>query len=199
MDVPDRDESLPERAPRPRAAPVTAPPPAGAPVPPEPTRRPEPVWLEPYPDALIDDAPGPDARYEAREAIGLAFITALQRLPPRQRAVLVLRDVLAFRASEVAETLGISEAAVASALHRARTAVGPPVGVPAPDTASERALVDRFVEAFEGGDVDGVVSLLAGDARLTMPPEPLEYEGPVAIGRFLRPSPPAAGSTRSGS
>jgi len=143
------------------------------PPPPEPTRRIEPVWLEPYPD--------PEARYEAREAIGLAYITALQRLPPRQRAVLVLRDVLGFRGAEVADMLGLSEAAVASALHRARSAVPPePESVPA-----EPGLVDAFVDAFESGDVDRVVALLSADARLTMPPAPLEYEGPEAIGRFL--------------
>ena len=143
------------------------------PPPPEPTRRIEPVWLEPYPD--------PEARYEAREAIGLAYITALQRLPPRQRAVLVLRDVLGFRGAEVADMLGLSEAAVASALHRARSAVPPErESVPA-----EPGLIDAFVDAFESGDVDRVVALLSSDARLTMPPEPLEYEGPEAIGRFL--------------
>ena len=136
------------------------------PPPPEPTRRIEPVWLEPYPD--------PEARYEAREAIGLAYITALQRLPPRQRAVLVLRDVLGFRGAEVADMLGLSEAAVASALHRARSAVPPePDSVPAGP-----GLLDAFVDAFESGDVDRVVALLSSDARLTMSPAPLEYEGP---------------------
>jgi len=143
------------------------------PPPPEPTRRIEPVWLEPYPD--------PEARYEAREAIGLAYITALQRLRPHQRAVLVLRDVLGFRGAEVAHMLGLSEAAVASALHRARSAVPPERdSVPA-----EPGLIDAFVDAFESGDVDRVVALLSSDARLTMPPAPLEYEGPEAIGRFL--------------
>jgi RNA polymerase sigma-70 factor (ECF subfamily) len=140
--------------------------------------------LEPYPDALLVD---PEARYETREAIGLAFIAALQRLPPRQRAVLVLRDVLGFRAAEVAEMLEVSEAAVTSALHRARSALEPlPVEqAPLPGSATERALVARFTDAFEHGDVDGVVALLTADARLTMPPEPLEYEGPEAIAGFL--------------
>jgi RNA polymerase sigma-70 factor (TIGR02960 family) len=171
------------------------PPPAGAPGPPEPTRRGEPIWLEPYPDALLEGvverAREPDARYEAREAIGLAFVAGLQRLPPRQRAVVVLRDVLGFRAAEVAETLGITEASATSALHRARSAldaglpVAPREQVPLPNSRDERELVARFTDAFEGGDVHGVVALLTDDAWLTMPPEPLEYQGPAAIARFL--------------
>jgi RNA polymerase sigma-70 factor (TIGR02960 family) len=154
-------------------------PPEGGPEPPPPTRRREPVWLEPYPD--------PEARYEEREAIGLAFVAALQRLPPRQRAVLVLRDVLGFRAAEVAEILDVSEPSVTSALHRARAALEPlPVEqAPLPNSATERALVDRFTDAFERGDVRGVVELLTADAVLTMPPEPLEYQGPAAIAGFL--------------
>jgi RNA polymerase sigma-70 factor (TIGR02960 family) len=166
-----------------RRPPEPPPPPAGEAEPPLPTRLREPVWLEPYPDALLD----PEARYEQRESIGLAFVAALQRLPPRQRAVLVLRDVLGFRAAEVADTLGVTEAAVTSALFRARSEIeaGPSERAPLPDSPEERALVDRFTDAFEGGDIDGVVALLAADARLTMPPTPLEYEGPVAIGRFL--------------
>ncbi|MGH2909053.1 MAG: RNA polymerase subunit sigma-70, partial [Solirubrobacteraceae bacterium] len=99
---------------------------AGLPFePPPPTRLGEVSWLEPYPDALLeaipDAAPGPDARYETREAVGLAFITALQRLPARQRAVLVLRDVLGFRAAETADMLDTTEATVNSSLQRART------------------------------------------------------------------------------
>jgi RNA polymerase sigma-70 factor (TIGR02960 family) len=170
-------------------------PPAIAPEPPEPTRRRDPIWLEPYPDALLEGVPDqshdPDARYEAREAIGLAFVAGLQRLPPRQRAVLVLRDVLGFRAAEVAETLGVTEASVTSALHRARSALdagmaaGQPEQAPLPDSPAERELVARFTDAFEGGDVEGVVALLTDDAWLTMPPEPLEYQGPAAIARFL--------------
>jgi RNA polymerase sigma-70 factor (TIGR02960 family) len=174
-----------------RRVPELPAPPDGAPVPPAPTRSREPIWLEPYPDALlegvVDRAHDPEARYEAREAIGLAFMAALQRLPPRQRAVLVLRDVLGFRAAEVADMLEVSEASVTSALHRARTALEPlPVErAPLPDSAAERALVARFTDAFERGDVGGVVELLAADAWLTMPPEPLEYQGPAAIAGFL--------------
>jgi hypothetical protein len=133
----------------------------------------------------------PEARYAAREAIGLAFVAGLQRLPPRQRAVLVLRDVLGSRAIEVAETLGVTEASVTSALHRARSALdtGQPAeqreGTTLPNSREERELVSRFTDAFEGGDVQGVVALLTEDAWLTMPPEPLEYQGPDAIARFL--------------
>jgi len=163
--------------------------------PPEPTRRPEPSWLEPYPDVLLDalpdTAPGPDARYETKEAIGLAFVTALQHLPPRQRAVLVLRDVLGFRAPEVAEMLESSEDSVKGALKRARATLeirlpeGGRESAPLPDSATERELVGRFAEAFENGDVDGVVSLLTDDAWMTMPPMPLEYQGHEVIAAFL--------------
>jgi RNA polymerase sigma-70 factor (ECF subfamily) len=160
-------------------------PPDGAPAPPPPTRLREPVWLEPYPDTLL--AEDPEAHYEQREAIGLAFVAALQHLPPRQRAVLVLRDVLGFRAAEVAEMLEVTEASVTSALHRARTALEPAAveQAPLPGSATERALVARFIDAFEGGDVHGVVDLLTTGARLSMPPTPLEYQGPAAIAHFL--------------
>jgi RNA polymerase sigma-70 factor (TIGR02960 family) len=164
----------------------------------EPTRRGEPLWLSPYPDVMLYDLPdlgaGPEARYEAREAIALAFVTAIQRLPPRQRAVLVLRDVLGFRSAEVADLLSVSEASVNSALQRARATMahflpGPDrERAPLPRSARERGVADRFAAAFAGGDVDGMVSLLTGDAWLTMPPVTLEYQGPVAIGRFLRDS-----------
>jgi RNA polymerase sigma-70 factor (TIGR02960 family) len=173
------------------------------PLPPEPTRLREPVWLEPYPDVLLEGVadPGlePEARYEQREAIGLAFMVALQRLPPRQRAVLVLRDVLAFRAAEVAEMLGATETAVNRLLHRARDAMdrdAPPgtlAEAPLPDSPEERALVARFATAFESGDIAGVIALLTADAVMTMPPEAAEYVGPEAIGRFLS-TVPAAGA-----
>lgn len=178
-----------------RRVPELPPPPADAPEPPEPTRHREQIWLEPYPDALlegvVDRSHEPDARYAAREAIGLAFVAGLQRLPPRPRAVLVLRDVLGFRAREVAEMLGTTEPAINSALHRARLALDATLPVaaheqtPLPDSWDERELVARFTDAFEAGDVDGVVALLTDDASLTMPPEPLEYQGPAAIARFL--------------
>jgi RNA polymerase sigma-70 factor (TIGR02960 family) len=164
--------------------------------PPEPTRRTEPIWLEPYPDALLEDvpdrSPGPEARYEAREAVGLAFIAALQNLPPRQRAALVLRDVLGFHTAEVADMLDTSEASVKGAVQRARATLGarlPPPDRdrgPLPNSARERELVGRFADAVESGDVDDVVSLLTDDALLTMPPQPLEYQGHEAIAAFLR-------------
>jgi RNA polymerase sigma-70 factor (TIGR02960 family) len=163
--------------------------------PPPPTRLSELTWLEPYPDDLIerlpDNAPSPEARYETRESIGLAFIAALQRLPARQRSVLVLRDVLGFRAAEVADMLGTSEATVTSALQRARSALdarlGPPrVRTPAAQSARERELAESFADAFEQGDMDRVVSLLTDDATITMPPEPFEYQGREAVASFLR-------------
>ena len=163
--------------------------------PPEPTRRAEPIWLEPYPDTLLeglaDPALAPEARYEARESVGVAFMAALQLLPPRQRTALVLRDVLGFRSAEVAEMLDTSEAAVKGALQRARATIDertPPDGrdrAPAPRSPREVELVARFAAAVEGGDTEGVVSLLTDDAWLTMPPEPYEYQGPPAIAKFL--------------
>jgi RNA polymerase sigma-70 factor (TIGR02960 family) len=162
---------------------------------PEPTRHGEPTWLEPYPDVLLesvaDATPGPEARYESREAIGLAFVAGLQRLPAQQRAVLVLRDVLGFRATEVAAMLESSEASVHSSLQRARSALEerlPPAGrerAPLAGSPREREVVGRFADAFESGDVDQIVALLTDDALLTMPPLPLEYQGPETIGRFL--------------
>jgi RNA polymerase sigma-70 factor (TIGR02960 family) len=165
-------------------------PPAGAP---EPTRLGEPVWLQPFPDALLEGLPdradGPDARYETKEAVGLAFVSGLQRMPPQQRAVLVLRDVLGYTAAEVASMLGTSAASVNSALQRARAALDAAPerqGGTLPDSPAERALVSRFGDAFERGDVDAVVALLTDDAWIRMPPEPHEYQGRAAIAEFLR-------------
>ena len=155
----------------------------------------EPVWLEPYPDAWLDDPPdsmpGPEARYDSREAIELAFVVALQELSPRERAAVILKDVLGFRAGETAELLETTAASVNSALQRARgkldrvkhdrRAVDPPP----PGSAEERDLLGRFTHAFESGDVGSVVALLSEDARLTMPPEPMEYVGRPAVHRFL--------------
>jgi RNA polymerase sigma-70 factor (TIGR02960 family) len=173
--------------------------------PPEPTRIAEPSWLEPYPDVLLDalpdTAPGPEARYETKEAVGLAFVTALQHLPPRQRAALVLRDVLGFRAPEVAQMLESSEDSVKGALKRARATLesrlpeGGREGAPLPDSATERALVGRFAEAFTNGDTPGVLALLSDDAWVSMPPMPFEYNGLDAIASFLDAAFGSLGST----
>jgi RNA polymerase sigma-70 factor (TIGR02960 family) len=169
---------------------------AASPLPaamPEPTQLGEVLWLQPYPDSLLDglpdQAPGPEARYESREAISLAFITALQLLAPNQRAVLLLRDVLGYRASEAAELLGLTVDAVTGALKRARAAMeaahSPGAAPPAPGGKAERALTERFVAAFTALDVDGLVALMTDDAWLRMPPQPFEYQGAPAIGRFF--------------
>jgi RNA polymerase sigma-70 factor (ECF subfamily) len=163
--------------------------------PPDPTRMAEPTWLEPYPDALLegiaDTAAGPEARYDTRESVGLAFVATLQHLPPRQRAALVLRDALGFDTTEAAAMLGSSEGSVKGALQRARATLDarlPSGGLeraPLPNSARERELVGHFAEAVERGDTAGIVSLLTNDAWLTMPPEPYEYQGGEAIARFL--------------
>ena len=164
--------------------------------PPEPTRLGEVVWLEPYPDLLLeglaDHVPGPEARYEASEAISLAFIIALQLLPPRQRAVLILRDVLGFRAREVAGILGTTVDSVTSALKRARATLQrrlePPAGrepPPPAGSAAEQALIAELTRAFETGNVDELVALLTEDVWVTMPPVPLEYQGRELAARFF--------------
>jgi len=163
--------------------------------PPEPAGHHEVPWLEPYPDVLLDGIagtdPGPAARYEAREAISLAFITALQLLPPRQRAVLILRDVLGFPASEVAQMLETSTESVTSALKRARNTLHrrlPAAGQeqpPAPGSAAERALVQRLTRAFAAGDTDSIIALLTEDVWLSMPPMPEEYQGRDVAARAL--------------
>ncbi len=174
------------------------PPPAPQPpfAPPAPTRMAERTWLEPYPDALldgiIDTTPGPEAHYETRETIELAFIAALQALPPRQRAALLLRDVLGFHADEVADMLASSEDSVKSALKRARSTIEQLWGAqgrqraPVPNSDNERELVRRFTDAWVADDIDTVVALLTDDAWISMPPSPLEYQGHAAIAAFLR-------------
>jgi RNA polymerase sigma-70 factor, ECF subfamily len=153
------------------------------------------AWLQPYPDALlegvIDVAPGPAARYETKESVALAFVSGLQHLAPRQRAVLVLRDVLGFHADEVADMLGSSEASVNSALQRARGTLEkrlPPrqdrLTVPSGDEDAD--MVNRFADAFERDDIDAVVALLTEDAVISMPPEPEWHQGRDAIEHFLR-------------
>jgi RNA polymerase sigma-70 factor (ECF subfamily) len=163
--------------------------------PPEPTRFGEIVWLEPFPDALLEDAIdaplGPEARYEQSESLSLAFVTALQILPPRQLAVLVLRDVLGFHANEVADMLDSTVDSVKSTLKRARASLQrrlPPTGKreppPAPDSPDEQALVAKFVRAYESSDLDALVALLTDDVFISMPPMPFEYEGRDVAARF---------------
>jgi RNA polymerase sigma-70 factor (TIGR02960 family) len=162
---------------------------------PEPTRLGEVVWLQPFPDALLEGAmdapPGPEARYEQTEAISLAFVTALQVLPPRQLAVLILRDVLGFHASEVAGMMDSTVESVNSALKRARASVArqqplaagrepPPVG----GSPAEDALVATFVRAWESADLGALVALLTDDVFMSMPPMPFEYEGRDVVARF---------------
>jgi RNA polymerase sigma-70 factor (ECF subfamily) len=152
--------------------------------------------LQPYPDRLLEDlvspGPGPEAVIEEREGIGLAFVTAMQLLPPKQRVTIVLRDVLGWSAREVAELLGDSVPAVNSALQRARErlrrapADGTAVRAHTPaDRRVEEALMRRFQDAWAEVDVAGIVALLADDALMTMPPDPLRFEGSAAIGEFF--------------
>jgi len=164
--------------------------------PPEPTRMGEVPWLQPLPATLVDGAfdmpPGPEARYEQSESIFLAFVAAVQLLPPRQLAVLVLRDVLGFPAKDVAAMLDSSVDSVNSALKRARASLEQwrPSGVhrlppPAPDSLSEQAIVAKFVTAYEASDLDSLVALLTDDVFISMPPLPFEYEGWDPANRFF--------------
>lgn len=161
--------------------------------PPEPSRLGEVVWLEPIPDALlegvIDQPLDPAARYEQRESISLAFVTALQLLPPRQVAVLVLRDVLGYPASEVAAMLDTSVDSVTSALKRARATLQrrmprnePP---PPPGSSAEAALAAQFADAYESADLRALIALLTDDVFISMPPMPFEYEGREPAARFF--------------
>ena len=160
--------------------------------PPEATRHGEVVWLEPYPDALLEgagDVPlGPEARYDQQESISLAFVTALQVLPPRQVAVLVLRDVLGFHAFEVAGMLDSTVGSVNSALKRARAGLErrrtPSTDVAPLPAGTEAAVAARFVRAWESADLDALVALLTDDIFVSMPPMPFEYEGRDAVARF---------------
>jgi RNA polymerase sigma-70 factor (ECF subfamily) len=163
--------------------------------PPEPTRLCEVVWLEPFPDALLEgtiDVPlGPEARYELTESISLAFVTALQVLPPRQLAALILRDVLGFQANEVADMLDSTVESVNSALKRARAGLQrrlpstadrrPP---PAAGSPVEDGTVARFTSAWESADLDALVALLTDDVFISMPPMPFEYESRHVVARF---------------
>jgi RNA polymerase sigma-70 factor (TIGR02960 family) len=163
---------------------------------PEPTRLGEVTWLEPYPNALLEGAtgaqPGPEARYERSESISLAFVAALQALPPRQVAVLILRDVLGFHANEVADMMDSTTDSVNSALKRARAGLyhrwpatdgrEPP---PAAGSPAEDAIAAKFASAYEAADVDALIALLTDDVFMSMPPLPQEYEGQDAVARFF--------------
>ena len=164
--------------------------------PPEPTQLSEVVWLEPYPDAMLDAAIGvpigPEARYEQAQSISLAFVAALQVLPPRQLAVLILRDVLGFHANEVARMLESTVESANSALKRARASLqrrwpltaeraGPPAG----DSRVEASVVAKFANAYGSGDLDALVELLTDDVFMSMPPMPLEYQGRDLVARFF--------------
>jgi RNA polymerase sigma-70 factor (TIGR02960 family) len=162
--------------------------------PPAPTPRDEPAWLQPLPDPFLDGGAGqplgPEARYEQSEAISLAFVAALQLLPPRQVAVLILRDVLGFHASEVAGMLEVTVASVNSALRRARASLQrrqpapghqPP---PAAGSPAEDAIVARFARAWESADLAALVALLTDDVFIAMPPEPFGYQGHDAVTRY---------------
>jgi RNA polymerase sigma-70 factor (ECF subfamily) len=149
-------------------------------------------YLQPYPDRLLET----EAAVEERESVGLAFVTVMQLLPPRQRAALVLRDVLGWSARETADLLGDSVASINSALQRAREklererAAGRLVRDHAPASPeAETRVVRAFIAAWEAVDVDGIVALLAGDAVLTMPPEPMRFAGAEAIADFFRTVP----------
>jgi RNA polymerase sigma-70 factor (ECF subfamily) len=156
----------------------------------------ESVWIDPYPDAMLAAEPGsaaPGARYEQRESVELAFIAALQLLPPRQRAVLILRDVLGFTGAEVARVLKTTPASVYSALQRAHKAVDDRL----PELSQQatlrtlgdgalRDIVRAYVDAWERADVDAVVAMLTGDATIAMPPISTWYNGRDAVAAFLR-------------
>jgi RNA polymerase sigma-70 factor (TIGR02960 family) len=163
--------------------------------PPEPTRLGEVVWLEPFPDALLEGAfdapPGPEARYERAESISLAFVTALQVLPPRQLAVLILRDVLGFHANEVADMLDSTVESANSALKRARASLqrrrsptGDRAPPPASESPSEDAILEKFVRAYQSADLGALVTLLTDDVFISMPPIPFEYQGRDLVVRF---------------
>ena len=164
------------------------------------------AWLEPFPDSnlegIADDAPNPEARYASREAVQLAFVAAIQQLPPRQRAAILLCDVLGWAAAEAATLLGASTASINSGLQRARATLAkrypdgrPPVAPPLPNPAQQK-LLGRYLQAWEGHDLDGFVALLKEDATFTMPPWRQWYAGREAIGSFFAMAWKACGGLR---
>ena len=163
------------------------------------------AWLEPYPDSelddVADDAPNPEARLTSRETVQLAFVAVIQQLPPRQRAVLLLCDVLGWSAAEASTLLGGSVASVNSALQRARDTLtkrypGGGAATAAPPSPGQQQLLDRYLRAWEGHDLDSFVQLLKEDATYTMPPLPQWYAGREAIGAFFRWAWPRYGAFR---
>jgi RNA polymerase sigma-70 factor (ECF subfamily) len=153
------------------------------------------TWLQPYPDSLLDGIadtePGPEVRFSQREAIRLAFVAGLQRMPPRQAATVLLRDVLGFGTDEVAAMLKTSQTAVKGTLQRGRAALErswSDTGYQPPQSAAETDLAQRFADAYVAADIDRVLSLLTDEAWLSMPPAPHQYHGREAIRSFLRAS-----------
>src|SRR5688500_1806982 len=180
-----------ERRPR-RVLPLDYGPPADPHTAPDAPRE-EIPWLDPYPDAAVADGPAtPEARYEQRESVELAFTAALQHLPERQRAVLLLRDVLGFSPAEIADALDATPASVYSMLQRAHETVDRRLPARSQQTTLRalgdrelRGIVDRYVRAWEDGDVGALTAMLTADATFAMPPRPSWYRGPEAIGAFL--------------
>ena len=150
----------------------------------------DPIWIEPFPDAWLEPAStDPAARYDQRESVTLAFMVALQSLPPRQRAILLLRDVLSLRSKEVAELLELSTSAIESALYRARNTLSKKYSAPTPVALSTdpivQDLLDRYVNAWEAADIEGLVALMRDDATFPMPPSPTWVQGRDQIRTFV--------------
>ena len=168
--------------------------------PPEPSRRSDVTWLQPYPDAwlraVVDPVAEPAQSVETYESVRLAFITALQRLPPRQTATVVLRDVLGFSADEVAAMLDSTPTAVKGLLQRGRAALAATYDAGIAGTSDDTSLARRFADAYSSDDVDALLALLTDDAWLAMPPAPHEYHGREAVGSFLRTSAAGRGGIR---
>jgi RNA polymerase sigma-70 factor (ECF subfamily) len=154
--------------------------------------RPDLHWLEPFPDQLAEITQNPEARYSAKESVSLAFLVALQLLPPRQRAVLILMDVLDWPACDVADLLGVTLSTANSALHRARVSLARRYTRPDPDKLDfnpknehNAGLLARYIQAWETADLAGLVALLHEDATLMMPPSPSWYRGRSSIAAFV--------------
>ncbi|WP_028045701.1 RNA polymerase subunit sigma-70 [Cellulomonas sp. URHE0023] len=164
--------------------------------PPPPSRRSDLRWLQPYPDVLLDETHEPGARHLADESIALAFVSALQAMPPRQVAALLLVDVLGFSLGEVAKMLDASPTAVKGVLQRARAVTARPTAQPARSVQDDDGLAVRFARAYAADDVEGVVALLTDEAWLAMPPAAHVYEGRDAVHAFLAASAAGRGSTQ---